>query len=297
MIKQLTTLYLTLAFLLSLGLTACGESNPNTDTEASTAEMGVPEAATEPAPFRMTASTPSDFKEATPDLENDVRPKRTSTGLVAIVGVSSGKLVQQYKGERRGKREIIFKDYGQFESISDSMQALNPLDAISFKRLRVSTPSTITEYDFAAQQGWRAPNDHSHYLNSGHADSLFLIEFIFQIVFEAERLPDTTINSYKTKVFRYETPNFIHTVWIWRGLIIREHFFGRMENVEYWVEPVSLETNIKIKDSEFKVPDSYVIVDRQGPPMPSALPPPQLGKPGEDAAQQSEPSDEFPIGE
>lgn len=296
MTKQLTTLYLTLSLLFSVGLTACGEGDP--ETEAATAEMNVPDAPTEPTPFRMTMGDPPDIKEATPELENDTRPKRTSTGLIALYGIKSGKLVQRYEGERKGTRVYLFKDYGHFQRSTDTMQALNPRDQSSYNVLNIGTPTTMVHYNYGTKQGWRAPQKFSdEYQNSGMADSMFLVEYVFKEGYKAKRLSDTTINGYKTKVYRFETPNFVHTVWLWRGLILREHFFATLENVEYWVEPVSIETDISVKDSEFQVPESYAIEDRQGPPMPSALPPPQLGKPGDNGAQPSEPSDEFPIGE
>lgn len=294
MIKHRTVYSFSLALLLTLGLSSCTEDTPEAGANGSGTE-NLPEASTEPTEFRMTESEPPALNAASPEMAENTTPSRTSTGLPEIYGVKSGRLVQRYEGERSGTREILFKDYGYFERIADSMQPKNPRDAAPFKLTRYHTPSFMIQYDHYVKHGWKAPRDMSHYSNSDEADSLYFADYVFKEGYKAKRLPDTVINGYKTTVYRNETPAFVHTVWIWRGLMLREHFFATMENVEYRIEPVSLETDINVSDSEFAPPKDYVIVERQAPPVPSALPPPSLEE-IEGQQSQGETPGEFPIG-
>ena len=295
MIKHRTVYSLSLALLLTLGLASCTEDTPKGGSDENGTE-GLPEASTEQAPFRMTESAPPELNEANPDLAENTNPSRTSTGLPEIYGVRSGRLMQRYEGERSGTRETLFKDYGYLERIADSMQPKNPRDAAPFKITRYNAPTFMIQYDHYVRHGWKAPRDMSHYTNSEQADSMYYADFVFKKGYNAKQLPDTVINGYKTAVYRNETPAFVHTVWVWRGLILREHFFATVDNVEYRIEPVSLETDINIADSEFAPPKDYVIVERQAPPVPSALPPPSLEEIEEQIQAPKETSGEFPIG-
>lgn len=274
-----TTLTLALLAVLGVGLVSCGEEKPG---DTSGAEADWPPSG-EPAEFRMSESTPElpavDSSDQSGLAENTL-PKTGRVGaeeIPPVFGAKSGRLVQKYTGDRVGQKVTVFKDYGHVVRRSDSSAPLKVQDVTPMQHiLHITTPQFVQQYDYAAKYGWRTPNRMlAPYFESGKVDSMSITEFIMGQL-QAKKLPDTTINGYKTSVYQIENPGLVHTLWLWRGVPLREHFFAPMEDIEYWLEPVSLEIDTNPADDLFTMPEGYKILDRNTPPPPSALPPPPL---------------------
>lgn len=262
-----------LPLLLGAGLVSCSDDTPDQDNPET---QGIAPR-TEPLPFRMTQTGAPELPEAPPELRSDTTLLKAPDDGLAIVAVKSGHVMQVYKGDRSGTKETYFKDYGRYQRVEDSSAPKKSNDPVPPQNvLMISTPVFFGSYQAEHGQGWRAPNRfEEEFEKSGKSDSMSISQYSLEKM-NAKRLPDTTINGYPTRVYRVDAGAIVHTLWIWRDVALREHFFAPYDDIEYWIEPVSVEIGIDVPDSLFEFPKDYVILDRQGPPIPSALPPPPV---------------------
>lgn len=259
------------AVTLCVGSVGCSDDKPQQDKPV------YPPPNTKALPFRMSATEAPQLPQAPANMAADTIVRTTSEGKPAIYSVESGHIVQVYKGDRTGKKEFYFKDYGRYQRLADSSVPQKENDAMPpHNTLRISTPTFVGAYEGEYGQGWRAPNKYEEqYEQSGKAGSLSVSQYALEQM-GAKHIGDTTLNGYKVRIYRNDIGPLIHTLWIWREVALKEHFFAPYDDVEYWLEPVSMELGVDLPDSLFKFPKEYVVVDRPAPPPPSALPPPPL---------------------
>lgn len=259
------------AAALCVGAVGCSEEKPAPETQQ------FPPPDTVASPFRMSAKEAPPIPQAPADLASDTVLGKSGNGKPAIFSVESLHLVQEYRGDRTGKKEVFIRDYGRYQRIADSSVPLNAKDAVPQQTiLMISTPEFVGSYQKEYGQGWRSPNRYEQtYVEAQKAGASSLSRYSLEQM-GAKHIGDTVINGYHTQVYRNDIGQLIHTLWIWREVALKEHFFAPYADVEYWLEPISIEAGATMPDSLFKFPKEYAIIDRPSPPRPSALPPPPL---------------------
>lgn len=267
---------------LLLILTACsdrggapgGKDSSSGTTATSTADT----AAGQPA---ITANGP--FAPATAEMGSDSIPLRAPDGGLARFGLASGRIVQEYAGSRRGHKLLLFDHYGMREYREDSSAPYPGGTPGPFQNnLFISTPEYFGSIDRTIRQGWRRPNVlDEFYLKSDSSKRFSLGDIIFLSAAKVgKRLPDTVINGYHCKVIKISQPGFTDTRWIWRGIVLRQHF-EPMQGGDFTVETVELTPGVTVPDSVFRFPSNYNVqdlpaIDPSKPPTPDGgvpLPP------------------------
>ena len=267
LLLSLPILFLSVAILPGCGDEEAGEP----ETYANNSEF--PEAATEPTEFRQTLDSDLPLPEAEETTGNDA-PERPADKRLAPFGVESARIVYEVKGDKVGRRVHEFRDYGLFDRTEDSVVALKENDPDGMMlNLSLSNPEVYGTYDFTTSSGWAVPNNDAQVIGDSLKDGETPFE-LFVRQSGIKQLPDTTINGYKTRVYRQESGPFVHTMWIWRDVVIRQHYFAPYENIEWRFEPVSIELNPIFPENHFIFPDDYKIRLQVAPPSGGLAPPP-----------------------
>jgi hypothetical protein len=277
----LLILLVSAVFLLTL--MACAERAGDAgskDTAAAAAQTGTPVAnpgAGDPtAPAKPLPPPPA-------DLATDTIPLRTPDNGPARYGIPSGRIYQVYKGARSGFRMTIFDQYGMRERRVDSSAPYPSGTPGPFQNtLFITTRDFFGTLDKSIDKAWRRPNDIDDlYMksDSGKRFSLGDLSFI-QATQMGERLPDTVIDGYHCRVVKVTRPGFTDTRWVWRGIMIRQHF-APVEGGDFYIETVELTPNVPTNDSLFTFPQGTKLQElpAEGGPrgpgqgIPSRMPP------------------------
>jgi hypothetical protein len=265
------------AALLLAGITACSNEKPQGATTDSTVTA---------TPTTATASEPhlsSPIPPPPPGLESDSIPLRTPDGSPARFGLKSARIVQVYSGGMKGTRTILFDQYGLRERRDEISAPYPPGRKGPIQNsIVISTRDTFGRVDLNGKSGWKMHNSAiTHYLSMDSSKNISLGESIFSKT-PGIQLPDTVINGYHCKVRINKQPGIISTVWVWRGIPIREHFEAPMDSMEFWVETKEITPNINVPDSAFKFPAGIPVQDIPEPkPGQSFMPPPDRPAPSD----------------
>ncbi len=203
---------------------------------------------------------PPPLAQAPASLSADTVPLRAPDGAPARYGVASGEILQRFTGSSIGERRIIFDRYGLRERREENM-APNPPGAKGAVNniITIATPEENSYADVRTQRGWKRTNEGvSRYLASPESKTMSLADYVVHMS-GAERLPDTTIAGYHCTVLRKKVKGMTVTNWIWRGIVIRERLYSHADNLEYFVEPVSIRADITVADTTFTFPAGYQI--------------------------------------
>ena len=265
------TLFLFCISLL-INLNSCTEERGNSNDSPAIEEGG-----TEPAAFRMRVDSSLAVEPPTAEIGKDSMLFRTPDGEPAPYGIESALILLETKGDRRGTLTHIFKEYGRYERVVDSTMPVQDRGPnFPNHSLAITTPEFTGTYNFLTQYGWQMPMNYSFYLDSAESKTMSLMEYTLKQI-EAKKIGDTTINGYQTQVFRTENEVEINTIWMWRGVPIRLHTFLPLDDLEFRLEPVSIEINPDIPDDAFTFPKGVHIQKRNSPPPPGVIPPPMPG--------------------
>jgi hypothetical protein len=223
---------------------------------------------------------------ASADLGADTIPLRAPDGGPARYGLASGRIVQEYRGGMKGKRVILFDHYGMRERREDNSAPEPPGKPGPIQNsIFISRQDTFGRVELRDRSGWKMKNSAiQHYLSSDSSHTMSLGDIIMTKT-PGQRLADTTINGYHCKVVLNQQPGIIHTVWVWRGITLREHFIAPMDSMEFWVETIELQPNLSAPDSAFRFPAGITMQEvpepkpgqtfmpPMGPQQPGATPP------------------------
>ena len=264
-------------------LPACGEEdgagNPESDQE-----VEYREARTEPAEFRQTLDSELALEPAADEIAEDKPVAKTPDGKIAPYGIESARIVFDIKGDRAGRMVQEFDRYGLVDRRHDSSVALKSNDmGGSINELAITNLETMGSYDLNQKSGWAIPNSFQQDVAEGADGTPFSsgIEY-FKEVTGAKKLGDTTINGYKTQVYRIEGGPIVQTIWMWRNVPIRFHYFVPMEDLEWRYEPVSITLDPEFPTGHFEYPKEYNIRLQAAPPRGGlAPPPPELVREGD----------------
>lgn len=252
----------------------CGDDEPErkpyVDPEAT-------EVRTEPAEFRMNVDDEIELDAVDEEDGRDTVRLRGPDGEPRPYSVESLRIVFAVKGDRTGRIEHIFDDFGLYEWRRDSL--VDPEGNTVSNTVAITTPERSGLLYADEKKGWRAPN-RSMLAYLGSFERREMNPFAFNMEqLEAERVGDTVIAGYQTRIYRIDMGSMIQTLWIWRDFPIRVHYFMPYDEIEYRFEPVEIERNPKIGSNRFEWPEDYTVDDLPSPPEPGIAPPPPPGSP------------------
>lgn len=271
-IRYALSLWLLLPGLLLLP--ACDEDESAGDPEADGVEMNEP--LTDPAEFRQTLDTDLPLEPADEKISENKPAVKTPEGKIAPYGVKSLRIVFDIKGDRKGRMVQEFDNYGLLDRRHDSSVATKQNDPNgSLNELSITNPEISGTYDFRAKSGWAVPNMFEEELKKGVDGKSFTssLEY-FLAVSGAKKLGDTMINGYQTQVYRVDGGPLVQTIWMWRNIPIRFHYFAPYQNIEWRYEPVSITLDPELPADHFTYPKSYNIKLQAAPPRGGVSPPP-----------------------
>ncbi len=197
-------------------------------------------------------------------------PLRTPDGGVARFAFRSGKVVMHYSGDLKGIRQLTFDAYGLNEHKLDSaVPASTGLPIVPTQTLSILTPEYYGVIDLRAQSGEKAVNRaYQHYLAMPEIKTTPYGEISLQRS-GGERLPDTVLlGKYYCRVYQQARQRYTHTIWVWGGVPIREKLtVANNAAGSYVLEPVKIETDIDVPQSQFEFPEGYSIKEVTPPPI------------------------------
>ncbi len=269
-----TTLSLWLLLPGLLLLSACGEDENAGDPEAGGVEMNEPR--TEPADFRQTLDTDLPLDPAEGAISEDKPVLKTPDGKIAPYGVKSARIVFDIKGDRKGRMIQEFDNYGLVDRRHDSSVATKQNDPNgSLNELSIINPEISGTYDFNQKSGWAVPNTFHQDMENGPEGKKYKssLEFFLEMS-KAKKLGDTTINGYETQVYQVDGGPLVQTIWMWRNIPIRFHYFAPFDNLEWRYEPVSITLDPELPAKHFEFPKEYKVRMQAAPPTGGVSPPP-----------------------
>ena len=266
---------LTLCAGLSLCGTGCSEGEPQQEGNQQLRDApSTQDALTEPATFRINVDSSLDLPAPPQGMGQNTTIARSPEGKPALYGVESARIVLEAKGDRSGRVEHIFKEYGLYEKKTDSTMPVKDVGAnFPQHNIALTTPEFTGSYNYLTQYAWQIPLKYSFPVDSAEEAGLSLGEFAMKKQ-GGKMLGDTVLNGYHTRVYRLEYPDIVQTFWLWRGVPIRIHFFFPMDDLEFRLEPVSIELNPKFAEGTFAFPKGVPVHKRESPPPPGMVPPP-----------------------
>ena len=198
--------------------------------------------------------------DAPPLLAIDTIPLHASDGSPARYGVASARLFGRFSGDARGTRMLVFDRWGLRERKEENIAPFPETKSVAINNvIFITTPEEQSYADMRTRQGFKRDIDGlTAYLSDPQAKTLSFSEWIAGRS-GGERLGDTTISGYRTKVYRRHVNNVTTTIWVWRGLTIREMIEVPNKGVRYLFEPLTLEVDLPVADSTFQFSAEYRI--------------------------------------
>ena len=231
----------------------------------------------EPADLRVTLDDELGIPKADSVVGRDTARHRAPDGEPAPYSIKALKITFQVKGDYSGQINHIFDDWGRKEWRRDSVVDEN--GSLLVNQLALTTPENTGVLYPAEKKGWRTLNRETNvYRQSADRRDKSQFEFVMDQI-GAERLKDTVIAGYHTRVYRIDGGSSVQTLWIWRDFPIRIHYFLPYDDIEYRFEPVSIELNPTIAATQFEWPKGYVIDNLPNMPNTAVAPPPPPGSP------------------
>lgn len=197
---------------------------------------------------------------APPALQADTIPLRTPEGTPARYGVPSARLFGRFSGDARGTRTVIFDQWGLRERKEENIAPWPETKSVAINNtIFITTRESQAYADMRTRRGFRrAINGVQPYENDPASKTVSFGDWIARRT-EARRLEDTVIAGYHTKVFQREQNGVISTIWVWRGLPIRELTEVRAQGVRYLFEPLTIDVGVSTDDTTFQFPAGYEI--------------------------------------
>ncbi|MGE3802550.1 MAG: hypothetical protein AB7H80_16150 [Candidatus Kapaibacterium sp.] len=274
-------IFLTLLLCSTLAsfIAACSEETSDKDSSATTdVEAG-------PAEFRMTLDPALSLPAPAEALGKDTIIVHSPEGEPALYGIESARIIFEMKGDRTGRIEHIFKDYGRYERKVDSTMPLKDVGSnYPNHTLAITTPEITGNYDYLTNYGWQMPMRYQFPADSAAAKNLSIGEFEM-LKLGGKKIGDTVINGYQTRMYRMDNPTIIQTFWVWRGIPIRVHMFLPLDNLEFRFEPVKIELNPTLSDDTFAFEKWMKIEKRESAPLPGPRPIPQTAPEPENSSK------------
>lgn len=190
----------------------------------------------------------------------DTIPLRAPDGSPARYGIPSGRLFGRFTGDARGTRTIVFDQWGLRERKEENIAPYPETKSVAINNTIFITTTDAQSYaDMRTRRGFRrAINGLGSYQNDPESKSISFGEWIARRT-EAKRLPDTTIAGYHTRVYQRMKDGATTTIWVWRGITIREQIEVPAQGVRYLFEPLSIEVGVQTGDATFEFPKGYEI--------------------------------------
>ncbi len=213
-------------------------------------------------------SAPGELPPPPIEYAHDTIPIRTDDGALAIYGVSSAQVILEYTGQRAGTRKVIFDDYGMRLRIEEFSRPFPPgTPGPSDSLLTIRTPEWLYRLDYYRDEAFRFYNrteSMQRFIDDDVEEKRSMGEELIKGM-NMTRLADTTIQGYECRTYQQKIPGVVITRWIWRGVILREHFDAFADNIAYFAEPVLVAINIEVDDETFEPIKGYEIKDVSDP--------------------------------
>lgn len=200
------------------------------------------------------------IQNAPASLAKDVIPLRSPDGSPARYGVESARLFGRFSGDARGTRTVIFDHWGLRERKEENIAPWPETKSVAINNtIFITTRESQAYADMRTKRGFRRMiNGVEPYENDPASKRISFGEWIAART-EAKRLTDTVIAGYQTKVYQREQNGVRSTIWVWRGLPIRELTEVPAQGVRYLFEPLTLDVGIPTDDTTFQFPAGYQI--------------------------------------
>jgi hypothetical protein len=259
--------FLVLVVLVNI---CCGDShgdvkNPTND---SSKQASAPTDSLPPEPIHTTDSVlartldsvPALKPVADPTLATDSIPVRTPDGKPARYGIRSGRLVGRFTGQARGTRTVIFDRYGLRERREENIAPYPETTAVAISNIIfITTPEFQAYGDIRTKGGFRRDVDAlAPYLSSPESKKISLGEYTV-VRSGATRLADTTVAGYHCRVYVRHADESVTTIWVWRGITLRQRVEFPAKHVVYTMEPVEVVVDVDVGEGTFEFPSEYKI--------------------------------------
>lgn len=255
-----------LAYILltALALPACDGANGDTQLDTAAKAIAAPRTDTTQSIKPVDSVTSTTLLPAAADYASDTIPLRAPDGRPARYGLKSGYILQRYSGHAQGERRVWFDDYGLSERKEEHTIPHKRVKSVGYSNLIIiATSDSMSVAEVRTKKGSRRPNGSvERYLASPESKSLSLGDVAIRAS-GADLLPDTTIAGYRCKVLRKTFDGVTRTVWVWRGIPLRELVEVPADNVRYMLDPVEIKPDIAIDDSTFRFPADFTITEFQ----------------------------------
>jgi len=198
--------------------------------------------------------------DAPSELASDTIPVAAPDGKPARYGIASGRLFGRFSGDARGTRTIVFDQWGLRERKEENIAPYPETKSVAINNtIFITTPTSQAYADMRTRQGFRRQIDGLHAYNADPKGRTMSFGDWIARRTDATRLADTTISRYRTKTYRRQSNGVITTVWLWRGLPIRELVEVPNQKVRYLFEPLEIDVDMPTESSMFEFPAGYTI--------------------------------------
>lgn len=205
----------------------------------------------------------------------DFIPVRTSKGGLARYGLESGTVTYTYSGTVRGGRVIRFDNWGMRERTEDSIVSGSQNPQLNRNIISISTPDYFLKVNHKDTSFIKQPNPMPKGFQAmDTANSKSFGDEMLKMNFP-ERLPDTTIDGYKCRVYRraLDKMGSVITVCFWRGISVLEHVVIKNDSMDFTARAVTIRPNTgQLGSALLSGPKGYT--DRSAPAPPAQGVPP-----------------------
>lgn len=256
--------------IVATGFTSCKNGENKNEIKNETASEGgavANNSAQDKASISSTLATaPAESNNAQEQeisrFATDSIPMKTENGKPARYGVASAEIEFEYSGNVRGTRKIMFDNYGQRE-MKIEHSAPNPETAKG--RIQnytmLTTLDTFGVTDDMAKQGWIQKNNlDDEYLRSDSAKTMSFGAYVIARA-NGKVLKQDKVWEKDCAVFQREQNGVISTIWIWRGIIMKETYSSKQDSISYELKPKKINFGAKFQDSDFKLSTEYEMQD------------------------------------
>ena len=188
-------------------------------------------------------------------------PVNTPDGEPARFAFRTGEVEMVYGGDFQGIRRMTFADYGMKQRQLDSAVPFSEkLSVVPPQRLAIITPQIHGVINLRDGEGEKMPNNaYQQYREAWRTSSRPFGEIALERT--GIRLPDTVLmEKYLCRVYQQRGQTFIHTIWTWGGVPLRETVVSSDGNsASFTVDATSVTTDIPVNDSLFKFPYGYTL--------------------------------------
>lgn len=202
------------------------------------------------------------LKKSIVNTDLDSIPLRTPDGNPARYGVESAEIELEYSGNVKGNRTIKFDKFGSREIRTEKSI---PYPEASKGRIQnytmLTTLDTFGVTDNITKDGWVQKNTlDDDYLKSDSSKKMSFGEYVISKA-QGVIVRNENVIGKNCTVYERSQNGVISTLWIWKGIILKEEYSSPQDSVQYKLIPKKLSLNMKYQDSTFKLSSDFVMKD------------------------------------